>query len=264
MDQFIGQSLKGKEKSTAERFVEFCERENNSGSGFSFVPKLFMLDFPTSWLCQVEQFLQFHNNPENEHISIASFIWKKMLKFKEGFHSMYGPNQLFDFFGELSKLQQLGTVQDYQTQFEKLLVKWASIRTNVQANRPKTLSKAISLARLCKKLFSIQAVLENSDDDAKMEIEDQDSTEIPTISLHALSSFEGPWTIWLCEKLSNMFGTILVDSGSTHNFVSERFAKKAGLVPTKGKRLKVVLFKEKNWQVQVNVLELNCLFNEFL
>lgn len=73
-------------------------------------------------------------------MGIASFhmvgdaqLWYQLLKqenpvvtwaeFKDGFYARYGPNQLIDFFGELSKLQQQGTVHTYQTQFEKLLAK---------------------------------------------------------------------------------------------------------------------------------------------
>lgn len=131
-----------------------------------------------------------------------------------------------------------------------------SIRTDVQANRPQTLTEAIALARLyearnsshgrnfpssnrsltpvqrpppvsnqqstsnikrltwdelnerkkkgmcfkcnekfgpghrCKKLFSIQAVLEVSDEDTEMEIEEHESAEVvPAISLHAIAGF---------------------------------------------------------------------------
>uniref|UniRef100_A0A2C9UQL6 Ty3 transposon capsid-like protein domain-containing protein n=1 Tax=Manihot esculenta TaxID=3983 RepID=A0A2C9UQL6_MANES len=260
-------------------------------------------------------------------------LWYQLLKqenpvitwadFKEGFYSRYGPNQLIDYFGKFSKFQQHGTVQTYQSQFEKLLAKVGhlsqtqkvgyfvsglipSIRTDVQANRPKTLSEAIALARLyearnsaqakgtptpirpafqtsrlppavrqpaadnikrltwdelnerkrlglcfkcnekfgpghrCKKLFSIQAVLEDSDEDTDMEIEEQIPTsEIPAISLHAIAGFEGPKTMQLIGKVLGLDGVILVDSGSTHNFVSERYARKAGLEPSMRSKMKV-------------------------
>lgn len=92
----------------------------------------------------------------------------------------------------------------------------------------------------CKKLFSIQAVLEESDEDTEMEIEEHESAEVvPAISLHAIAGFEGPETMRLSGKVRNSLGTILVDTGSTHNFVSERFAKKTGIEPTIGKKLKV-------------------------
>ncbi|KAF2299032.1 hypothetical protein GH714_030119 [Hevea brasiliensis] len=92
----------------------------------------------------------------------------------------------------------------------------------------------------CKKLFSIQAVLEDSDDDTEMEIEEQDSAEeVLAISLHAIAGFEGPETMRLCGRVVRLDGMVLVDSGSTHNFISEEFARKAGLEPTMRKKLKV-------------------------
>ncbi|KAK0575192.1 hypothetical protein LWI29_035342 [Acer saccharum] len=85
--------------------------------------------------------------------------------FKDGLNSRYGPNQYLDFFGELTRLQQTSSVQDYQERFEKLLAKVGpleqvrqvscfvsglieSIRIDVWANKPITLSSAIGLARL--------------------------------------------------------------------------------------------------------------------
>ncbi|KAK1357252.1 hypothetical protein POM88_050508 [Heracleum sosnowskyi] len=101
--------------------------------------------------------LKFMSLPEKPVIS-----WHE---FKDGLNSRYGPDQFFDFFCELTKLQQTGTVQEYQTRFEKLLAKAGllpqgrqvscfisglrdSIRADVQANKPVTLTSAIGLARL--------------------------------------------------------------------------------------------------------------------
>ncbi|KAF2305706.1 hypothetical protein GH714_007690 [Hevea brasiliensis] len=176
------------------------------------------------------------------------------------------------FFGELTKLRPHGIVQDYKTQFNKLLAKLGqlsqarqvsyfvtglieSIRTDVQANCPTTLSHAISLIRLtwdepnerkklglrfkynekygpnhrCKKFFTIQAVLEYSDGDADMEVKNEESTKILAISLHAIFEFEGLETMRLQGKLENQHAMVQVDSESTHNFVTKRFARKAGL-----------------------------------
>ena len=70
-----------------------------------------------------------------------------------------------DFYGDLSKLEQVGSMRDYQVQFERLLT-WVGhlapehqigcfviglkedIRTEVQATRPTSLSVAVGLARL--------------------------------------------------------------------------------------------------------------------
>ncbi|KAF2308907.1 hypothetical protein GH714_023416 [Hevea brasiliensis] len=330
MDRLTSQSSQGKGIDSDTATPESRIRPNSSGATSSYTPKMVKLDFPrfdekedaTSWVCRAEQFFQFHRTPDEDRVEIASFhmigdaqLWYQVLRrenpsitwdeFKEGFYSRYGANQLTDFFGELAKLQQQGTVQSYQVQFEKLLAKVGdlsqarqvscfvsglapAIRTDVQANRPKSLSEAIALARLfearnsatgkgfsatrtthqaprqsptnspqpatgnikrltwdelnerkrlglcfkcnekfgpghrCKKLFSIQAVLEDSDDDADMEIEEHDPTEeIPAISLHAIAGFEGPETMRLTGTVEKLKGIILVDSGSTHNFGSQ-------------------------------------------
>ena len=44
-------------------------------------------------------------------------------EFRNGLFNSYGPNHFFDFFGEFMKLQQVGSVIDYQEKFEKLLAK---------------------------------------------------------------------------------------------------------------------------------------------
>ncbi|KAA8529633.1 hypothetical protein F0562_034267 [Nyssa sinensis] len=83
----------------------------------------------------------------------------------EGLHARFGPTKFEDFFGDLTKLRQSTTVRDYQTQFEKLLARAGkltpaqhvscfisglkeSIRIEVQASRPTTLSAVVGLARL--------------------------------------------------------------------------------------------------------------------
>lgn len=93
---------------------------------------------------------------------MAVITWEE---FKDRLLSRYLPNQFYDFFGELTKLQQTELVQDYQTQFEKLLGKVGlllqprqvscfvsglqdSIRTDVQVGKPITLLTTIRLARL--------------------------------------------------------------------------------------------------------------------
>eukprot|EP00268_Persea_americana_P067416 TRINITY_DN9277_c1_g2_i5.p1 TRINITY_DN9277_c1_g2~~TRINITY_DN9277_c1_g2_i5.p1 ORF type:complete len:202 (-),score=38.09 TRINITY_DN9277_c1_g2_i5:1864-2469(-) len=98
-------------------------------------PKLVKLDFPrfnggedpTSWICCADQFFEFHQTPEGERVPLASFhlegdaqLWYQILKeewqpitrdmFKEGLHVRFGRTQFDDFFGDLTKLKQIGTV----------------------------------------------------------------------------------------------------------------------------------------------------------
>jgi hypothetical protein len=80
-------------------------------------------------------------------------------------HIRYGPTIFEDHFGDLTKLQQTGAVRDYQFQFEQLLSRVEklsvqqqlgcfvsglknTLRIEVQAARPKTITEAIGLARL--------------------------------------------------------------------------------------------------------------------
>ncbi|CAL5379765.1 unnamed protein product [Camellia sinensis] len=144
-----------------------------SNSAPQYLPKTVKLDFPrlngiedpTSWVCWAEQFYDFYQTPKADRAPLASFnleddaqLWYQLLKeetpiiswedFKQGLLNRYGPTQFQDFFDELTKLQQTGSVREYQAQFEKLLVRVGSIEADVQASRPATLSAAIGLARL--------------------------------------------------------------------------------------------------------------------
>ncbi|KAL4188627.1 hypothetical protein AMTRI_Chr08g161340 [Amborella trichopoda] len=130
---------------------------SNGSSGFvgTYLPRMVKLDFPkfngekdpTSWECREED-------------GIAS--WDD---FKSSLHTRYGPTQFHDFFGDLTKLQQTGSVQESQTQFERLLI-WAgrltplqqvgcfiselkeSIKMDVQTYQSVALTAAIRLARI--------------------------------------------------------------------------------------------------------------------
>ncbi|KAF8378270.1 hypothetical protein HHK36_029609 [Tetracentron sinense] len=267
----------------------------HSGSTSSYAPRLVKLDFP------------------------------RFNEFKEGLLSRYGPNQFCDSFDELTKLQQTGSVRDYQTHFEKLLARVGpfpqaqqvscfvsglrdSIKTDVQASRPSTLSDAIGLARLyearnlsqrratppaprpgfqlntaiptrqpsipvrkmsptelqerrskglcyncnekyspghrCKRLFVIEACWEEGDGDIIMEEDgeaEEQVEETPKISLHAISGTCAPETMRVKGSLGRVAVYVLVDSGSTHNFVSERVAQRVGLKTQLGGKFEVMV-----------------------
>jgi hypothetical protein len=84
-------------------------------------------------------------------------------EFKEGLLTRFGPNQFYDPFGELTKLQQERSVKEYQTRFESLLSKIGPlpqyqqvncfigglkkvIKSDVMARKPLTLTSAIGLS----------------------------------------------------------------------------------------------------------------------
>ncbi|KAL5812595.1 hypothetical protein ACOSQ3_027545 [Xanthoceras sorbifolium] len=162
----------------------------SSQHGSHYAPKFVKLDFPrfngtedtTSWFCRVDQFFEFNHTPEEDRMPLASFhlegdaqLWYQLLKqekgvmtwqeFHDGLDLRFDVTKFQDFFGDLIKLQQVGSVRDYQTQFEKLLAKVGylppnrqvscfvsglkdSIKAEVLVRCPATLSSAIGLARL--------------------------------------------------------------------------------------------------------------------
>lgn len=153
MDQLVSQSTREHEETSQAPPRAHVTRQNSNlnqpGSTTSYAPKLVKLDFrrynvgedPTSWLCRAEQFFQFQETPEADQVSLASFhleggaqLWYQLLKqdtshliwddFRKEPLSRFVPSQFCDFFFcELTKLQQHGTVQEYQSQFERLLTK---------------------------------------------------------------------------------------------------------------------------------------------
>lgn len=67
------------------------------------------------------------------HLEEEAQLWYQLLQqdieiitwasLKAGLMARYGPTQYHDYFGELTKLQQTGTVREYQSRFEHLLAK---------------------------------------------------------------------------------------------------------------------------------------------
>ncbi|RWR80054.1 hypothetical protein CKAN_00866600 [Cinnamomum micranthum f. kanehirae] len=53
---------------------------------------------------------------------------------------------------------------------------------------------------------------------------DGHSEESPLISLHALAGCSGPRTMWVKAVIGNRAPVVLIDSGSTHNFVDQKLA----------------------------------------
>uniref|UniRef100_A0A2N9EXV4 RNA-directed DNA polymerase n=1 Tax=Fagus sylvatica TaxID=28930 RepID=A0A2N9EXV4_FAGSY len=322
---------------------------HTNGSNQSYAPRV-KLDFPkfnggedpTSWLCHAEQFFRFHETPPVDQVALASFhlegeaqLWYQLLQqeteivtweiFRNGLLARYGPTQFYDYFGELTKLQQVGSVKEYQAKFEHLLAKVGylpptrqvscfvsglreNVKADVLAGRPADLTTAIGLARLyearnqslrktsslvpttakglvmankeegfprprpavrrmspielkerrdrglcyncndkfvpghrCKKLFVIEACMEETDGDLEMEIEPLEDHELPEISLHAMSGHSAPDTMKVAGQIYSLSTTVLLDSGSSHNFVSESLATLSGLRPSQSQKVRVTV-----------------------
>ncbi|KAH7570554.1 hypothetical protein JRO89_XS05G0132800 [Xanthoceras sorbifolium] len=95
-------------------------------------------------------------------------------------------------------------------------------------------SEKFGPGHVCKKLFLIQTTLEDNDDD--VEIEDDGALhelalERPEISLHVISRLRTPETMGVLGTLTHEAVTLLIDSNSSHNFISKHIAKTQDFKP---------------------------------
>ncbi|CAH9096328.1 unnamed protein product [Cuscuta epithymum] len=89
----------------------------------------------------------------------------------------------------------------------------------------------------CKRLFFVEIV-----EDDQLEEDHTSQTAIePTLSLHAMTGFGSSSTMQIHATLQNRPIIILVDSGSTHNFVHERLATNLINQPLRNNRLHVIV-----------------------
>ncbi|XP_038972753.1 uncharacterized protein LOC103696780 isoform X1 [Phoenix dactylifera] len=296
---------------------------------------------PIVWLDRAEQFFDGQGVPANRRVITASFYldeeanhwwqWLRRMSQDEGvvitwrvfereLLARFGPNEYINFNEKLSRIQQHGTVREYQQEFEKLANRvrgWPpdaligtfvgglkeEIAKEVRMRRPHSLREAVTIARMreerleqkrkafrgvasrvtsvprtqgpsttaprlqaptpirritceemqqrrerglcfkCNEKFSPghrcktpQAYLIEADrledaegsKDGDIEHYDENTTgeeAQPVISLHALSGWNGPRTMRVVACIQGHPLTVLIDSRSTHNFVSGRVAK---------------------------------------
>lgn len=64
---------------------------------------------------------------------------------------------------------------------------------------------------------------------------------MPEISFHAISRSSRPQTIRVLGKLGNKTVTVLIDGGSTHNFIDQAIVTKYGLSVLQSKRFQVMI-----------------------
>ncbi|XP_043817044.1 uncharacterized protein LOC122724910 [Manihot esculenta] len=282
----------------------------------SFVPKYTKLDFPRyngtedplGWISRCQHFFKHQSTPDDEQVGLASYhlegivqLWYLQLiqdvpnptwvEFVDQCNLRFGPPIRSNKLGELAKLKQTGTVEDYQTKFEILVSRAGTLGSNqkvqlyisglqeyiaveVELHQPKDLATAMSMSRLyerklysksvaqrevrrpaplsehcpgrtikrltpdemderrkkglcfncdepfvrghqCKRLFLID-LDDGSKSDAK-----SDSDSPPEISLHAITGTRNSQSMRLLGCWHGRQVLILVDSGSTHSFVSD-------------------------------------------
>jgi hypothetical protein len=96
-------------------------------------------DDPTEWFNRVNQFFKFQNTPEAQKVSLASYHlereanqwWQWLRKtfqdegrviswadFEDELWARFGPFECEDFDEAFSRIRQLGSLRDYQKEFE--------------------------------------------------------------------------------------------------------------------------------------------------
>ncbi|GJU37737.1 hypothetical protein Tco_1186091 [Tanacetum coccineum] len=129
------------------------------------VPKFSGVD-PENWIFAINEYFSLLNTSADQRLWIA--------RFEESVKNRFGPSKYEDSKGALSKLLQLGTVEDYQREFEKLMnrvtvipdsllisfyISWLKLhlQRELLVSKPTTLGDVFSLARTIEDRFDDQA-----------------------------------------------------------------------------------------------------------
>jgi len=136
----------------------------------------------------------------------------------------FGPNHFYDPFGELTKLQHEGTVQEYQAKFESLLSKIGVLsqtrkvscfisglrevlKADVTAGKPEMLTSAISLARLYEARHSA-ITRSNRAEERKVDMGNQQTLNPPFLPIKRLmpKELKERQEKGLCFKCNDKYG----------------------------------------------------------
>ncbi|XP_073266436.1 uncharacterized protein [Populus alba] len=152
------------------------------------------------------------------------------VNFEEELGARFGPSECEDFDESLSKIRQGGSLRDYQCEFECL------------GNRVRGWTQKALVGHKCREPRIL--MLEGYDDsntllcdkegDDQAFQENAETITEPEITLHALTGWAAPKTMRITARIGLSDVIALIDSGSTHNFISERLANalRIPVVPT--------------------------------
>ncbi|KAH9647661.1 Wall-associated receptor kinase-like 22 [Citrus sinensis] len=183
-------------------------------------------DDPTEWFNRVTQFFDYQETTDDQRVVLASFhledgqlvTWKA---FVEELWARFGPTECEDFDEALSRVKQTSSLRDYQKEFERLgnrVHGWtqrALVGTFMGGLKPE---------------ISEEIRIETTPGETTEEISEitrgtkQEETDDPEITFYALTGWTAPQTMRVMARIGPYEIVVLIDSGSTHNFISTRLA----------------------------------------
>jgi hypothetical protein len=92
--------------------------------------------------------------------------------------------------------------------------------------------------RVCQRIFLLDLALEDDEGDSRA---DEPATNEPQISVHVITSIRTSEMMQVCIQLGGVSLLALLDSGSTHNFVTEEAASRTALQLRPGGKLQVTV-----------------------
>lgn len=144
----ILEKVEGREGRRLRSVENHGDRDHHSSSKLQSYIKASNVKFPKydggndpkRWISKADHYFVFHHIPENERVVVAAYylqddalewLWwfdnhNKSTSWGEALQQRFGPRGE-DPMASLSKLRQNGTLEDYQTHFEKLLNKVVGI-----------------------------------------------------------------------------------------------------------------------------------------
>ncbi|KAH9768733.1 Integrase catalytic domain-containing protein [Citrus sinensis] len=193
-------------------------REESGRERQQFPSRLAKLEFPrysgddpTEWFNRVTQFFDYQETTDDQRVVLASFHLEDgqlvtCKAFVEELWAHFGPTECEDFDEALSQVRQTSSLRDYQKEFERLgnrVHGWtqrALVGTFMSGLKPESSEEIRIEATPRETTEEISEIIQGTK---------QEETDDPEITFYALTG----WTI-----------VVLIDSGSTHNFISTRLA----------------------------------------
>ncbi|XP_019252795.1 PREDICTED: uncharacterized protein LOC109231599 [Nicotiana attenuata] len=213
---------------------------------------------PEAWIFQEDRYFDLYKIAENQRLTIASFYldsdaleWYRWLfrnkqlvdweYFAAKVRTRYYQKGLEFAEGRLAKLRQTTTVYDFQARFETLANKTDDMTDSRMSRREWGLcyycEEKYTAGHICKNPPQLLLLTNEhetdpnhqdsfvSDDFLAKELQCLELQEHSSISYHALTGGISPSTLQFTGQVNGSSVQVLVDGGSTHNFVQPRAVK---------------------------------------